>query len=386
MSTPSTVIGKNNLTSLHNLEVNTVKEQKCKSPFKVYAFGLSCIQVTFQFTLSLTKLNNFFEYLMRGKFNDSVPPEHYNSIQSNLNALFLAGAFACSVTSGRILDKFSPRSLFTLSMILIILLNIVETVSSLWGMYLARFCIGYLIVFNLFVGPLMVSHCCPSEFVGFLGSFFGFFTALGMFVASLIKSEVSGKYWYVFLNLPTVFEALRLVLIRVFFFYESPYFVFNRLVLDQKRRFLKDSLDSHSTSVHFVYDRDELQRSFCKHKEVKKLVNALYHKRDSQAQKEYLFTVIEKYHRDRCKLDGVWKTAFSKEYRRQFFVGVVINFAGQMTGISVIVLYSKNLYQLLDFGDPELLVSAGGSSNQESCISQAASCQCSWSGDWAANC
>ena len=34
-------------------------------------------------------------------------------------------------------------------------------------------------------------------------------------------------------------------------------------------------------------------------------------------------------------------------------MGVVINFAGQMTGISVIVLYSKNLYQLLDFGDPD---------------------------------
>lgn len=372
------------MASSKNLEPEPVQEQECKSPLKVYIFGLSCMQVAFQFSLCLSQLNNFFEYLMRGKFGDSVLPEKYNSIQSNLNALFLAGGFTCSVTSGPILKRCSPRFLFVLSMVLIMALNVVQTVSPLPGMYVSRFCIGYLIIFNLFLGPLMVSHCCPSTFVGFLGSFFGFFNAFGMFSATLIKSEVSRKYWFVFFNFPTLFELVRLVIFFVFFNYESPYHIFSKLVAEQtKKKSPKEAPTDQSTEE---YDRNQLRKAFNKNKEIRKLVLDLYHKEDVSKQKQYLFTIIEKYYQDRRKLQGVFKTAFSREYRKQFFLGFVLNFARQMTGISVIVLYTKKLYQLLDFRNPELLVTIGGSFYEASCTWWAACCRCSWSNGWAGNC
>jgi hypothetical protein len=287
---------------------------------------------------------------MRGKFGARVSVQDYNSIQSNLNAAFLGGAFLCSLTSGRVLQFFSPRKLFIGSMLGIMVLNIIQTVSPLIGMYISRFCIGYLIIFNLFLGPLMVSHICPSVFVGILGSFFGFFNALGMFISSLIKSELAEKYWFIFFNLPTIFEFLRLIVFCIWFPYESPYHVFNILLRSQT-----------------TFNREELRNSFFGDERVHLLVKDIYVRKEMAQQKEYLFMIIEKYHHDRQQLKGVCETAFSVEYRKQFSIGFVLNFARQMTGISVIVLYTKKLYQILEFSDPELLVTIGGTSYKESC-------------------
>lgn len=327
--------------------------------------------VAFQFSFCLSQFNNFFEYFARGRFASGLSSAEANSVLSYLNGLFLAGGFVSSLTSSQILGLFSPRALFLVSMALVTLCYLAQTWGPLGLMYAARFLAGYFIILNVILGPLMVSHCCPPAFVGKLGSLFGFFNAFGILMSSLVKSKVTEEYWFLFFNIPTFIEALRLLAFLLCFGFESPFFVF--LSLSKRLRKAKEkekqgrgqSPEPPQTGAPLDSQSDfadaQLKEAFFADARLNSLLQTTYFPKDVEARKAYLFKVIEQYFRERQSLRGFFKTACSRSFRAQFWIGCLLHFARQGTGISVIVIYSKKLFQILDFGDPELLVTFAGS-------------------------
>jgi hypothetical protein len=215
---------------------------------------------------------------------------------------------------------------------------------------------------------MMMSHVCPSAYVGVLGTFFGFFNALGMLTATFLKSKAAQKYWYLYYNLPTVFELCRLVIICFFLPYESPYYVFGKLRKNQIKENKTPSTLSiqtgNSAQNKTSYNEEKLEKAFINNPEVNILVSHFYSEENQLPQKKYLFMIINKYYQDRRRLKGIWKTAFSVKFRKQLLIGLVLNCASQMTGISALSLYTKHLFQMLKYTDPELLVTLGGNINK----------------------
>lgn len=363
------------------IEINDIKKNakrkkklknkiKIKSKIRIWLFGLVCMFVGFEFSFCLSQFNNFFEYFIRGRFKEHFNNSELNQILSNLNGFFFIGGFFSSISSSKILQVFSPRLLFLVSMILIAISYLVQSWSPLIVMYIARFFTGYFIILNVILGPLILSHCCPPSYVGKLGSLFGIFNAFGVLMASLVKSKVTESYWFFFFNIPSILEVSKFVIFIFFFNFESPYFVFNRLNEKLKKENTPSKYDEAIESIEKtnlnVYNLAteqfdlKLKNDFFKDKQVEKLMNKFYLPSCIEEQKEILFEAIKKYYEERRKLTGVFKTCFSKTFRKQLLIGLLLHFARQMTGSGVVILYTKKLYQILEFSNSELLVTFGG--------------------------
>jgi hypothetical protein len=206
----------------------------------------------------------------------------------------------------------------------------------------------------------MMNQICPSDFSGPLGMIFSFLIGIGGMVGSSIVGDVAEKYWYIFLCFIFPTELIRFILMIFVYPYESPYYVYSQISKKIKKKFSKNP-----DSDKIIEDVDEMIKDeFLDNDEVNRLVKDFYVPNDFYKQKLYLYNVISKYEEQKSQFKGICATAFSTKFRRQFFMGIVLNLGNQLTGINVFFLYAKQIYQDLGFSNSNLLVFLGSNSNK----------------------
>ena len=310
---------------------------------KIWAFGGLLISAGFYMGFFLGQFNNFFEFFARGKFKQFLPPKDYDQVQSILNGCLSVGAFLCTITGGILFKHIPYRFLMVGCMVIMIVINLLQIWAPLMLMYILRVFIGYIMCFYTFIGPIMVSQCLPSKFVGPLGSFFYVASTAGMLIAFTVSSDISETYWEIFLMIPLFTESIRLFFYTSFFYIESPYYVFNSLMKLKKK---------NSTM--------NLKTAFMANEHVDKLVRLFFRKEDFIPQKEFLYRQVNEFFGKETEGKGVLRLACSRQYRKAFFVVLLLNAANSMTGIVLIILYSRQIFGNLGFENVGLLVLMGG--------------------------
>jgi hypothetical protein len=195
---------------------------------------------------------------------------------------------------------------------------------------------------------------------------FSFFIGFGVIAGSSISSDVSQEYWYLFLCLPVPFEILRFVLLLSLFPYESPYYIYAQISTKIHKKFHKKkekNIENQNLTDQTIEIKESIKDEFLEHPQIDKLVSSLYLKEDVQRHKLYMYKSISHYETQKSKQKGVCATACSKEYRKQFITGIILNLANQWTGINVFVLYAKQIYIDLGLWNPDMLVFIGSKIN-----------------------
>lgn len=371
MNTENNVLCKTNSKDTENQATNIPKSRKGRpgSKCKIIFFGVVTIYSGILYGFSMSQFSTFFEYFMRGKFGDSIDPKNYDSIQSLLNSLFVLGAFVFNILSPKVFQTQSLKKLKWLSILIFVLVNLAQIPAPLWLLYVLRFLLGFTLYSTFTLGPILVNHCLPSNFVGPIGSLFAFFIGFGVICGSSISSAVAQKYWYLFLCLLVPIELTRLFLFVFVFPYESPHFVYYQIrqfaeKTNKTKTKINNSGDATKTEKDAHAQKEKLRREFVKHSEIDRLVRAFYMAEDVEAHKQHMFENIHNYQNSKKQNMGVCKTMFSKESRRGFLISLMLNFANQFTGINVIILYAKQIYAQLGFSNPDLVVFIGSNSNQ----------------------
>ena len=338
-STTTLRITKNSMTQ-------KLKECDPKSFIKVWIFGILTSSGGLIQGFYIAQFNNFFEFFARGKFDDSLQPKDYNEAQSILNGCLVVGGILCTIFGGFFFKYVSPKFLTVIFIIISSLLGIIQIWASLIMLYVLRVIIGFFVCLYTYLGPIMISEYLPSRFVGPLGAFFYITYTFGVLIAFMITSDISEEYWEVFLNVPVYIDLVRLIIFIWFFYIESPYYVYNSLAKNIK-----------STKENF---KANLKDAFMKDKRVDKLVKAFFKREDYDTHKRFLFRKIDQSLSNQKKSTGIIQKAFSKKYRKIFTIVVMLNIANQVTGIGIIVLYSKQVLINLEFKNVSLLVSMSG--------------------------
>jgi MFS family permease len=338
------------------------------SKIKIITFGVLIIFSGFHYGFNLSQFSTFFEYFFRGRFGSSIAVSEYNNIISFLNTFFILGGTFCAIFSVFIIKTQSPKKLNLLMILLLIILMVVQIWMPLYGLYAVRFLIGIVVVFLFSLGPIIVNHCVPPDYSGPLGMMFGFFIGLGVIVGSSISSDISQEYWYLFLCLPVPFEILRFILLLGLFPYESPYYIYAQISQKNHKKFQKKKKTERNIESQNITDqkkeiKEQIKNEFLNHPQINKLVSSFYLKEDAQRHKLYMYKSISHYETQKNKQKGVCATACSKEYRKQFFTGIILNLANQWTGINVFVLYAKQIYIDLGLWNPDMLVFIGSKTN-----------------------
>lgn len=292
------------------------------------------------------QFNNFFEFFTRGKFKQFLPSKDYDHVQSIINGCLTLGAFICTLT-GAIPLKYIPyRFLMIACMFIMILTNLLQIWSPLIGIYVLRVIIGYTMCFYTFIGPITVSQCLPSRFVGPLRSFVYVVSTCRMLVAFTISSDISEKYWEVFLSIPIFIEIIRFILYISFFYIESPYFIYNSLLKSSKNKMNNSEIN--------------IKRAFMEDKHVNKLVRIFFKKEDHTLQKRFLYDQIDEFFSNKTEGKGIIWTACSKRYRIPFIIAFMLNPGNRLTGVMFIVMYSKQIFETLKLSNIGVLVLMGG--------------------------
>ena len=212
------------------------REGRCKSKCLVYFFGLMHIFSGFYIGFHMAQFSTFFKFFIRGKFKEEIPVEDYDSVQSLINTMFIIGGTVCSIVSIKIIETQSLIKIFYFSSITIIITTVVQLFAPLYLFYACRFILGFFVVFLLLIEPLLVNHCCPSEFIGPIGSMFSLSIALGILFSSSVSSDFSQEYWYLFICVPIPIEIFRILVSCVMFPLKSPYFTFYQIAKKKSRK------------------------------------------------------------------------------------------------------------------------------------------------------
>ena len=342
---PVNTISLKSKTSLHA----KFEEREPKNVCMIWVFGILAVSGGLYMGFFLGQFNNFFEFFARGKFKQFVVPRDYDAIQSLLNGCLSIGGFLCTLTGGYLFEYVPYRFLMIGCMAVMIFSNLLQIWAPLMLMYVLRVIIGYTMCFYTFIGPIMVSQCLPSRFVGPLGSCFYVASTTGMLIAFTISSDISEEYWEIFLNIPVFIEIIRLFFYLSFFYIESPFYVYRSIVKSKKK-----NLELN------------IKRAFIENKHVNKLVCLFFKKEDHLGQKEFLFNQIDEIFSKKIEDAGILRTACSKQYRKPFTIVFMLNAANPMTGIVIIILYSRQIFESLEFNNLGFLVLMGGKFNLNS--------------------
>jgi MFS family permease len=319
-----------------------------------------------------SQFSTFFEYFIRGKFGTSVGVGDYDSIQSFLNAIYTIGCLVSLILSIYLIKKFSLKKLQILCILLNLIVNVIAVFIPLSVLYALRFFNGIFASILFALGPIIVNHICPSDYVGLVTSFFSLFIGLGSVVASAISSDVSEKFWFLFYCLIVPIEVIRFVMLTFVFPYESPNFVFNTLYNKkptqnhQKLESLKEVPSEIKVSTtpgeNIEKNKSQIREEFINHPEVNRLVKALYVEDDVEGHKLYMFEQLYLYESQKSTQTNIFAIACSKKFRKPFSLAALLYWSNQGSGIFVIVLYSKQIFINLKFSNPDLLVFLGSKS------------------------
>lgn len=347
-----------------------LKEGETGSKYKIIVFGVILTYNGIFMGIGFAKFSTFFTYFMKGKFGSRVASSEYNDILSLLNTMFVLGMTVSSIFTIKLFQWFSLTKLQLVFIVCIIVTVFLQIWADLTALYVLRFVIGFFSGGLFILGPILVNQCIPSSFTGAFGLLFSIFIALGITISSSISEKISQRYWQVFLVVLVPMELFRLMMIIGFCRYESPYHVYKTISNSVEKKLALPStqlgsrgeltgLNSASESIKKLkYDK------FIAHPKVRLLVRSFYQKSSWQMQKKFMFQFIHKFFEDKKMLKGVCQTAWSRDFRKQFLVSLVLYASNQLTGVNIYVMYSNQVLVGLGMEDPNFYIFLSGKADE----------------------
>lgn len=223
----------------------------------------------------------------------------------------LLGAMVGSLSSGRLTDRYGRRKIiliisgmFTIGTLVASLAPNVQTI------LLGRLCIGFAIGIGSYTAPLYIAEVAPFKLRGGLVSLNQLAITIGIMCSYFINyaftnTEGSWRLMFAIGLIPAIMLG-----IGMFFLPESP-----RWLAKQKR-----SAEARKTLTYLRQTQDV-------DAELKEIENSLYEKQASLSE------------------------IFAPWIRPILFLGVMLGFLQQVTGINTIIYYAPSIFQLAGFYD-----------------------------------
>lgn len=324
--------------------------------WKFYLFGFIMNLSGFIFGYTIGMFNNFFPYFIQGMFPKSKVSS-YNFIKSMLNTSFNAGGFFCTLTSTFLMKYFGRRTLFFSSALVFIVLNIVQVYLPLNGLYVIRFFIGYISCFYSILSTVTISETIPKEYVGGINATFYAILTIGVQAAFFVNGDWAAKHYKLVFWFPILIELIRTVLFLSFTNIETPRHIFSDIC--KKFYSLSEGAGTKNNENELnLLDsegKDTLRMKFANDPRTKKYLNVFFEESVHDQIIDELKTEYLLQNQIGGKKQSIFKTAFSRDYIKQTFLGFLLNLANQLTGINVIIFFSSNIFLKLGFSDPGFL-------------------------------
>ena len=299
-------------------------ENSIKSPIKTLIYGILLSTSGMFFGFGVGLFNTFFEPFIENIY--SIYDEKKKiEISGNLMFFFVLGGFVSCLTAGPICEKIGRFK----SLVGLTVLGILGTFGfffkGLYVLYFFRFVCGWISCCWTFVAPLILKENVCERFKGVLGlCFYGFLT-FGILVAYSFDSVYFAIRWRYVIGIPLLLEIPKLFCYVFVYRMESPVWLNNKFSEDKK--LLKEKL-----TKNYLY---------------------LYNSENSEK-------MATNFMLEREKIEGKQKAVtflqlFTKPYKKQFLLGIFLNFLNQMTGINFLIFYSTKIFQTLNLPNPSLL-------------------------------
>lgn len=223
----------------------------------------------------------------------------------------LLGAMAGSLSSGPLTDKYGRRSIILIISFLFILGTLVASFAATISMIIAgRLCLGFAIGMGSYTAPLYIAEAAPFELRGGLVSLNQLAITIGILCSYCINYVFTGfhgswRWMFAMGVIPAILLSLGMLLLP-----ESPRWLVKQGKLDKARDILR-----------YLRGHQNVE------KEVVEIQNSLKAKR--------------------CK----FKDIFAPWIRPVLFLGIILGFLQQASGINTIIYYAPTIFQMAGFHD-----------------------------------
>lgn len=223
----------------------------------------------------------------------------------------LLGAMTGSLFSGRLSDRYGRRHLMLIMSGLFIAGTLIASfATNVYGIIAGRLCIGFAIGMGSYTAPLYIAEVSPSHLRGALVSFNQFAITLGIMCSYIINylfTSFDGSWRWMFSIglIPAILLSIGMI-----FLPESPRW----LVKQNKMSLAVKTLQKLRNSLDVTEEIDEIKCSF-------------------QAK------------------SASFRDIFASWIIPVLFLGAMLGFIQQVTGINTIIYYAPTIFQLAGFQD-----------------------------------
>ena len=308
-----------------NPKKKDIIENKVKSKISVIIYGIIISSNGLYFGFGLGIFNTFYKPFIK-KIHGVIEENKQINIQGNLGLLYMIGGAICALTGSLIYEKIGRYRALILGYLLSIVIALISLISNIYVLYFVRFFHGYLGCFYTFLCPLFVFEIMIPKYNTVLTNSFYFFLTTGILISYSFGSEWSVVNWRFIFLFPVFIELPKLFIILIFYKIESPVYLYEsysksdidlKTIIERNYRYFYDMNTVQEVSRNFIAKRDKLAES---------------------SKKKVFF-----------------KDLFTKNYRLQLFLGFLLNFSNQITGINVLIFFSAKIYEQLDLENIKLL-------------------------------
>ncbi|KAL4508497.1 hypothetical protein ABPG72_003801 [Tetrahymena utriculariae] len=299
------------------LQVFLITQIACFGGF-LYGYVISELTIVYDqlaiaFGVDKYKNNNIFH----DETPDSYTSEFHN-LKTICTVFMPIGALVSSYIGKFIINKMGRRQYMMLGDFIMIAGCAIAMISNLYSFLVARFILGYAVGMNTAIVPLYVKEMSPVSISGLTGSIFQININLGIILSICISlglnqvvsnsTPVQG-IWRLIIVFPAIFSTLRLLGLIFYSRTDTPFYYFQRGMVDQGTEVLKT-----------IYKEEYVE-------EIKQTMTQTNNSDDSvQDQNQEKDTA---------------------SYKRRLLVGVCIQFFSQMTGINAVIQFSNNIFGLV---------------------------------------
>ena len=307
------------------LEKNIYKNLiKPKSEQKMIIYGLILSTAGINYGYTVNMFNNLFEPFIE-EIHNIFNKDNQININSNLMFFFLLGGLISSLTASYLYVNFGRLKCHIFLNIFSIIISGILCFPNLYIIYICRFFQGYIGAFWIYLSLVMIKEIIFKRYIIFFSNSFYLFLTLGEIFAFGISTKSNIFIWQFIMFFPAIIEFIRLVIVIFFFKIKSPNYLFFK---KSKNKNIRNILISNYKKFYSSKGSKILTDKFI-----------TYQKKKEEINKNVQIT---------------FKILFKKQYRRQFFFGLFLNFIYPLTGI-VYTAYSTTIFIKLNIKNPELL-------------------------------
>jgi sugar porter (SP) family MFS transporter len=223
----------------------------------------------------------------------------------------LLGAMLGSPASGRLTDRFGRRRLMLLTAGLFIVGTIIASLAvNVYGIIGGRLLIGFAIGMGAYTAPLYIAEVAPFELRGALVTLNQLAITIGILFSYIINysfTNIEGSWRWMF---GIGFVPALLLSVGMIFLPESPRWLVKQNLTDKARKILQQLRDTDDVSAEIIDIQNSLKQRQTSFREI-----------------------------------------FSPWVRPVLFLGAMMGFIQQVTGINTIIYYAPTIFQLAGFQD-----------------------------------